>query len=584
VTETEFGPPLFDDNPATLDLLGFAPIASAIATIVLDDRLDPMTVGIDSPWGGGKSSTLRLVAGALRSKPDVLVVEVDPWEFADSGDPRGTLISRVLDELEREVKDRAARDWQDADLSAKAKLVAEAIPAKLDDLRRRISWAKVLQASAKSVLTLTPNIDEIVDALTPSSSDAASRGLAAFRTEFANLLRTLEGVRRVVVLVDDLDRCLPSDILGSLEAIKLFLSVEGMGFVLAAHEAFIRDSIGFQLAKVGRGDFAQRYTEKIVQLPFTLPQLSRDDAEAYIALLLLGATPGITEGQLRDTANAASKRRAVANAPFVVEGEMGIEGGAEIVSQARSISLGMPADSLTTPRAIKRFLNNQAIRGTIARAWGATISGEVMMKMWLLEQTWNAEFLSIAALSQSERSAALIALETEDLGNDDRAQLRQWAREGVHLSTRMPEVTAYVTLAAAVLTNVSIGGDLSIPEAELLASLRDSSEVIRRSALEQVGELDPQRRRALVGQLAGSVAAGEIEYVLGSLASIVDSHPELVPLVDEVLARRESMAVFGIEHVPWLARFPNALNSIAEASGDADFKRAAAEELDSGIT
>ena len=66
-----------------------------------------------------------------------------------------------------------------------------------------------------------------------------------FRSEFGKLIKTdsFEDISRIIVLVDDLDRCLPRTVVETLEAIKLFLSVEGMSFVLAADEDRVAEAI-----------------------------------------------------------------------------------------------------------------------------------------------------------------------------------------------------------------------------------------------------------------------------------------------------------------------------------------------------
>lgn len=52
---------LWNDNPATLDLLGFFSVAEAVVTALSADDLDPVTIAIQSPWGGGKSTALELI-------------------------------------------------------------------------------------------------------------------------------------------------------------------------------------------------------------------------------------------------------------------------------------------------------------------------------------------------------------------------------------------------------------------------------------------------------------------------------------------------------------------------------------------
>ena len=51
---------LFDDNPATQDLAGLR--AVAVADVAMDDRFETLTVGLNSPWGGGKNTAPNLIA------------------------------------------------------------------------------------------------------------------------------------------------------------------------------------------------------------------------------------------------------------------------------------------------------------------------------------------------------------------------------------------------------------------------------------------------------------------------------------------------------------------------------------------
>ncbi|WP_444451281.1 KAP family P-loop NTPase fold protein (plasmid) [Rhodobacter capsulatus] len=64
----------------------------------------------------------------------------------------------------------------------------------------------------------------------------------AFREEFAALLDAAK-IKRLVVMVDDLDRCLPSTAISTLEAIRLFLFVERTAFIIGADEAMIEYAV-----------------------------------------------------------------------------------------------------------------------------------------------------------------------------------------------------------------------------------------------------------------------------------------------------------------------------------------------------
>lgn len=64
--------PLFDDNPAVTDLLGFAAVADAVVRVLTSGGLDPVTVGVQGGWGGGKSTLLNLVEQRLDNVGHVL--------------------------------------------------------------------------------------------------------------------------------------------------------------------------------------------------------------------------------------------------------------------------------------------------------------------------------------------------------------------------------------------------------------------------------------------------------------------------------------------------------------------------------
>src|SRR6266567_2571786 len=314
--------PLFDDNPAEEDLLGFDAVAEVVTRVVTSGSLDPVTVGIHSAWGGGKSTALNLIAARLESVGHIVVVRIDPWEFENTEDLRGTLIAQVLNELEGRIE----KDVVEPSVRDKA-------IAKLNDLRRRIAWGRVAQVLVTSAVKLSPDIPGLIEALTPKPRESADdggaegpQGMPGFRDQFGTLMTQVVGITKVVVLVDDLDRCLPPTIMGTLEAIKLFLSVQKMAFVIAADEDLIRAAIDAQMEGAAKGGFAKLYTEKIVQLPVSLPLLSVEQAEAYVALLLCRNAGELTGEDLGKVVAASNERRREGKAPYVVAGDSAAPG------------------------------------------------------------------------------------------------------------------------------------------------------------------------------------------------------------------------------------------------------------------
>ena len=95
------------------------------------------------------------------------------------------------------------------------------------------------------------------------------------------------GISVLVVLIDDLDRCLPERLIETLEAIKLFVSVPRTAFVIGADPRIVRHAISTRYVKrqlehsgepseMRREEegLVQDYLEKLIQVPYQLPRLS----------------------------------------------------------------------------------------------------------------------------------------------------------------------------------------------------------------------------------------------------------------------------------------------------------------------
>ena len=94
----------------------------------------------------------------------------------------------------------------------------------------------------------------------------------------------------LVFLVDDLDRCLPDKAVEVLEAIKLFLEVEGCAFVLALDEEVVERGIAHRYkdyALQGKEGLTPitgaEYLEKLVHLPIRLPRPTPTSTWGFLA-------------------------------------------------------------------------------------------------------------------------------------------------------------------------------------------------------------------------------------------------------------------------------------------------------------
>lgn len=418
---------LWSDEPSKVDFLAARAIAETVADAVLDDSLDPLAIGLSGPWGSGKTTVLELVAAELedRSDPDhtVLVVRTDPWRYDPAVGAKESLIGDVLDALVAEITKSDSKVGK----TGKAWKLAK-------KLAGRVDWAKATKLAAKGVLAAQiPKVEELVDLIREPVTDdddlGEPRGLAGFQAEFDKLMacEELAYIKRVAVLVDDLDRCLVDTVVETLEAIRLFLSVPGMSFVIAADEERVAEAIRTRLPdwimpaeRPGTVDAlppeppSKLYLHKIVQTTVPLPALGEFDTEAYLLMLQLQnrTTDALDDEQL-EAFIAECARLRVVGALDDIKAPTGIDVQVEL-GFARLLTSILYEKLAGNPRRIKRFLNDLNIRRSIAARRGIELDVEVVAKLMVLEVLLPDQFqVLLSWLRVGELHDRLHALETQ---------------------------------------------------------------------------------------------------------------------------------------------------------------------------
>jgi predicted KAP-like P-loop ATPase len=109
-----------------------------------------------------------------------------------------------------------------------------------------------------------------------------------FQNEFANLLKETK-ITRLVVFIDELDRCNPDTILDTLEAVRLFLFKGNVSFIIGADERQIQYAVKRKFTDIEGIDFdiGKEYLEKLIQYPIKIPRLNGREMELYISCLFL---------------------------------------------------------------------------------------------------------------------------------------------------------------------------------------------------------------------------------------------------------------------------------------------------------
>ena len=427
---------MWSDNEAKEDLLGFTYLADAVVSIVKNENLLPATIGVFGDWGGGKSTLIQIVKCRLTSNAEkeagIVVLSFNGWLFEGYEGAKTALMGTILEELqENETFIRKATgkaksllyslwqrvDWMKATIGTGKLALAyftggHAAPAFLLSGAADLAGApreapgKAEDAGSKEIKDLIKKVDNEGE----KKEAETRRQIQNFRKDFEQLLAEAK-ISRLVVVIDDLDRCSPDTIIPTLEAIKLFLFVPQTAFIIGADEELVRYAVRRRFPELpgDRREVGRDYLEKLIQFPIRIPALGRPEVESYMTLLFVTANeelPGVQKALAR-------KKAAEANTGALTTSSFNVAVAREMLKplpQALEDDLSMVervAPLLGTitngnPRQCKRFLNTLLLRLEMARSRGITLQQRVLAKLMLLEYFRTESFRRLAEIQFAE--------------------------------------------------------------------------------------------------------------------------------------------------------------------------------------
>lgn len=203
-----------------------------------------LVIGVYGEWGDGKTSTLNLMEKALVKYDDIVVKRFNPWYFQSAPD----LIKGFFDQL--------------------AEAIGKAMPSVGEQTLGAVKkYGGLLATLGSSVTVFGTNID--FKALHESATDMSKAPtLSDLRKRVENLIAKSE--KRIVVLIDDIDRLDKEEIQQIFKLVRLSGSFEKVTYVLAFDEKMVAAALKEKYA-TNKGDSGLKFIEKIVQVPLHLP-------------------------------------------------------------------------------------------------------------------------------------------------------------------------------------------------------------------------------------------------------------------------------------------------------------------------
>lgn len=268
--------------------------ASRLSALV-ENIDDPLVIALDGPWGSGKSFFLKGWVGEHgKNKAHISkVVYFDAFKHDFIDDPLLSIVETVGNEIDKEKgqNPNLVKAW------AKAKKYAPALTRSALRVGISLATAGVINRADEQFETLLTAGGEELE----KSADQFWRTETAKRQRLADFKEALQEMtnpddkkkptQKLVIIVDELDRCRPDFALNVLETIKHLFDVPGVHFVLGVNIAQLANSVR---ARYGTGTDAVRYVEKFVSLQINLPTSDRNVNDESLKLKYFRKAVGIT--------------------------------------------------------------------------------------------------------------------------------------------------------------------------------------------------------------------------------------------------------------------------------------------------
>ncbi|MCO7226476.1 P-loop NTPase fold protein [Pleionea sp. CnH1-48] len=331
------------------DRLGRSRLVSAIADFLdTPEHKGELTIGLLGDWGAGKSTVLRLLKEKLKSNAqnEWKVAEFNAWTYEHCENIQAGIAQECVQGLTKGYsfwqKDYLyylfARRYNFSSylfycglaVVTVVGIVLGLIYSKTGVTMAGIFASLVAFFQANRNLTAHPLADKLNTYLTLSFfgkhlgtipimkrqvdilCDICLNGVSNIKASFAGINRahkTFEATkkRRLLFIIDDLDRCSKEGIVKVLEAVRLVMTQKNVTVVIAVDHRIALSALACHYADLaehrqdsGAQDIARQYLGKIIQLPVVLTPAPETELSNYIHNTLF-------QGNLLDESNSSVK-------------------------------------------------------------------------------------------------------------------------------------------------------------------------------------------------------------------------------------------------------------------------------------
>lgn len=269
----------FNDIVGEEDSLGYKPYIEAFNYILKNsDELisPPIVFGIHGKWGVGKTTFMNLIKSRLEKEKKFYTIEINPWEYGIDQNFITIFLAQLYNEVQNQIKVQGKDSGNDF------------IKALFKPLKVSLNTKPISVEYDFDKFSLDQQKQEI--------NNFISENFAMKESISYILNHDFIKKKKIVIFIDDLDRCNVDKVMEVIESIKLILNSKNCIFFLGCDVSYLESALANKYEKFikfskensqnGESDFAREYLEKIIQIPFYIPAIDDISIKNYIDSIL----------------------------------------------------------------------------------------------------------------------------------------------------------------------------------------------------------------------------------------------------------------------------------------------------------
>lgn len=252
------------------DLLGRSFFSKQLAKALYEcDASDGLVIGLFGEWGSGKTSVLNMTMNEIKnmgeeSENEPLIVTFSPWNYSDKDNLTKLIFHRLITRIEGQDNQAEKKE-----LGKKLKKYVNILDelTRLPVLGDGLALISVISHVLAAVLKVFGR-DWVNKLLEVPDLDKAKEDLETILKE---------SNQKIIVVIDDIDRLTNSQIRDIFHLAKQVGNFPNIVYILSMD----REIVCRALKEIHNID-GHEYLEKIIQIPFEIPKISKNKVHKYL--------------------------------------------------------------------------------------------------------------------------------------------------------------------------------------------------------------------------------------------------------------------------------------------------------------